>query len=43
MRPGKLFTASANLIVREVARLKPNTFDTAIDQIIDILRPGESS
>ena len=43
VRPGKLFTASANLIVREVAKLKTDTFDTVIDQAIDILRPGESA
>lgn len=37
-RPGKLFTASANLIVSEVGQLKPAAVEQIIDGVIGMLR-----
>lgn len=38
VRPGKLFTANRNLIVRQVGTLKADPFDQIIEAVIDILR-----
>ena len=37
-RPGKLFTANRNLIVRQVGILNEEHFNRIVDAIIDILR-----
>jgi len=36
-RPGKLFTANRNLIVAQVAILKPELFKKVVEAIVDIL------
>ena len=36
-RPNKLFTGSQSLIIRSVARLKPEVFNRLIDATMDIL------
>jgi mRNA interferase MazF len=37
-RPGKLFTASADLIVAEAGRLTPEALAQIIDSVIELLR-----
>ena len=37
-RPGKLFTASHNLVTSEVARLSPSMFARVVDAVVDLLR-----
>ncbi|MEP7308740.1 MAG: hypothetical protein ABJA98_24805 [Acidobacteriota bacterium] len=37
-RPGKLFTASQELVTSQVAVLKPDIFNRVIDAIVDLLR-----
>lgn len=39
-RPGKLFTASDALVVRQVAQLTPAALDRTLDAVIRILRPS---
>lgn len=39
-RPGKLFTASRDLIVAEVARLKPEPFAAVVDAVVQLIRSG---
>ena len=36
-RPNKLFTSSEDLIIRPVARLKPEVFNRLLDATMDIL------
>ena len=36
-RPNKLFTGSVSLIIRPVARLKPEVFNRLLDATMDIL------
>jgi hypothetical protein len=36
-RPNKLFTGSESLIIRPVARLKPEVFNRLLDATMDIL------
>ncbi len=38
VRPGKLFTASGGLIVREVGILNPESLSRLIDRVIELLR-----
>jgi mRNA interferase MazF len=40
VRPCKLFTASADLMIRQVAVMKPEIFQTVIDTIVNVLRGG---
>ncbi|HEY3476243.1 MAG TPA: type II toxin-antitoxin system PemK/MazF family toxin [Anaerolineales bacterium] len=40
-RPGKLFTASNNIIAGEVGTLKAEIFQKLIDSIVDLLRSGK--
>jgi mRNA interferase MazF len=40
-RPGKLFTASTNLIAGEIGNLKPEIFQKLIEAIIELLRSGK--
>ncbi|OQW30695.1 MAG: MazF family transcriptional regulator [Nitrospira sp. HN-bin3] len=42
-RPGKLFTAHRDLIVSEVATLKPTALKQVIDAVVNLLRTGSSS
>jgi mRNA interferase MazF len=42
-RPGKLFTANRNLIVSEVATLKPPSLKQVVDAVVDLLRAGNSA
>jgi mRNA interferase MazF len=42
-RPGKLFTANQDLIVSEVATLKPQSLKQIVDAVVDLLRGGSSS
>jgi mRNA interferase MazF len=39
-RPGKLFTASGNLIVSQVADLKVESFKLVIEAVVDLLQGG---
>lgn len=39
-RPGKLFTASTNLIAAEVAALTPASLQQLIDAVVNLLRTG---
>ena len=39
-RPGKLFTASHNLIAAEIATLTPASLHQLIDAVVDLLRTG---
>jgi len=39
-RPGKLFTANQNLIVRQVALLKSDALRQVVDAVIKLLRAG---
>ena len=41
-RPGKLFTANRDLIVAEVATLKPEALTRVVDTVVDLLRAGGS-
>jgi mRNA interferase MazF len=41
-RPGKLFTASRDLIVAQVGKLKPESFQQIIDSAVTLLRGGVS-
>jgi mRNA interferase MazF len=41
-RPGKLFTANRDLIVSEVATLKPPSLKEVVDAVVDLLRAGSS-
>lgn len=41
-RPGKLFTANLDLIVSEVAKLKPQSLKQVVDAVVDLLRAGSS-
>jgi len=38
-RPGKLFTASSELIVGETGRLTPEALTLIVDAIVALLRP----
>ena len=38
VRPGKIFTASSKIIVRQVAKLKPSVRQTIVDSIITIIQ-----
>lgn len=42
-RPGKLFTANQDLIVSEVATVKPQSLKRIVDAVVDLLRGGSSS
>jgi len=42
-RPGKLFTASRDLITAEVAVLKPETLKRIIEAVVDLLRGAGST
>jgi mRNA interferase MazF len=42
-RPGKLFTANRDLIVSEVATLKPSLLKHVVDAVVSLLRAGHSS
>jgi mRNA interferase MazF len=42
-RPSKLFTANRDLIVSEVATLRPQTLKQVIDAVVDLLQSGHSS
>jgi mRNA interferase MazF len=42
-RPGKLFTANQDLIVSEIATLKPQSLKQVVDAVVDLLRGGSSS
>ena len=42
VRPGKLFTASRDLIVAQVGKLKPEPFRQIIDSAVTLLRSGGS-
>lgn len=42
-RPGKLFTANRDLIVSEVATVKPPLLKQVVDAVVDLLRAGHSS
>ena len=37
-RPGKLFTASVELVTSQVAVLKPDMFTRVVDAVVDLLR-----
>jgi len=37
-RPGKLFTASGSLIVRDIGALRPESFSRVKDRVIELLR-----
>ena len=37
-RPGKLFTASQELVTSQVAVLKPDVFKRVVDAVVDLLR-----
>lgn len=37
-RPGKLFTASPDLVTSDLAVLKPETFTRVVDAVVDLLR-----
>ena len=37
-RPGKLFTASRDLVTSQVAVLKPDIFKRVVDAVVDLLR-----
>ena len=37
-RPGKLFTASHDLVTSQPAVLKPDTFTRVVDAVVDLLR-----
>ena len=39
-RPGKLFTASPDLVTSDLAVLKPEAFTRVVDAVVDLLRPG---
>lgn len=39
-RPGKLFTASRGLMVRQIGLLKPEAIKKTIDAVVDLLRNG---
>lgn len=41
-RPGKLFTANQDLIVSEIATLKPQSLKQIDDAVVDLLRAGSS-
>ena len=36
-RPNKLFTSSEDLIIRPVARLKPDVFNQSLDAVVNLL------
>jgi len=40
VRPGKLFTASPDLVTSDLAVLKPETFTRVVDAVVDLLRRG---
>jgi len=42
-RPGKLFTASDNVIVAEVGSLRPEVTDRIVDAVIALLRTGHGA
>ena len=39
-RPGKLFTASRNLLMREVGKLKAAALDKVVEAAVDLLQAG---
>jgi mRNA interferase MazF len=41
VRPGKLFTANNNLIVRSVAKLDDSAFAAVLDAVVTLLRPSK--
>lgn len=43
VRPGKLLTANRDLIVSEIATLKPPSLKQVVDAVVDLLRAGHSS
>jgi mRNA interferase MazF len=42
LRPGKLFTAHANLMVASVAQLEPKVFNQVLNAVTKIFRPPPS-
>jgi mRNA interferase MazF len=42
-RPGKLFTASGDLVTSQVAVLKPDEFKRVVDAVVDLLRTASVS
>ncbi len=40
VRPGKLFTANLDLMMRQVGVLKPKALKQIIDAVVDLLRSG---
>ena len=43
VRPGKLFTASKDLITTEVGTLKPEALARVVDAVVALLRPAPAS
>ena len=39
VRPGKLFTASDDLVVAEVGALTPAAFDRVVNAVVTLIRP----
>jgi mRNA interferase MazF len=39
-RPGKLFTASTNLLVRSVGKLDDPAFQRVLREVVNLIRPG---
>jgi hypothetical protein len=42
-RPGKLFTASDDLVVAEVGALTPAAFDRIVNAVVTLIRPSRES
>jgi mRNA interferase MazF len=40
VRPGKLFTANQALTVRQIGMLRPETFTTYVDAVVEVIRSG---
>lgn len=43
VRPGKLFTASTDLITSEIGTLKPEALTRVVDAVVTLLRPAPAS
>lgn len=41
-RPGKLFTANGDLMIRSVGKLTDASFERLLDVVVRLLRPGRS-
>jgi mRNA interferase MazF len=39
IRPGRIFTADKNIILRKAGIVKPDIINAAVDKIIELLRP----